>query len=106
MVFGKSLDDRGVVGYFFNIDLWQSGTARVMQDGIVVKGLAPKPLDPVRYLVNPRTDLSKLDQGMRGEPSRMSLASSDGWIMKAEHIKARYMPSNQMLPREQRSLPV
>ena len=35
-----------------------------MQDGIVVKGLAPKPLDPLRYHINPRTDLIKLEQGM------------------------------------------
>ena len=38
-----------------------------MQDGIVVKGLAPKPLDPLRYHINPQTDLSKLEQDM---PSR------------------------------------
>ena len=34
-----------------------------MQDGIVVKGLAPKLLDPCRYHINPRTDLSKLEEG-------------------------------------------
>ena len=51
----KSLDDRGAVGYRLDIDIWQSGTSRIMQDGIVVKGLAPKPLDPLRYHINPRT---------------------------------------------------
>ena len=35
-----------------------------MQDGIVVKGLAPKLLHPCRYRINPRTDLSKLEEGM------------------------------------------
>ena len=35
-----------------------------MQDGIVIKGLAPKQLDPLRYHINPRTDLSKLEQGI------------------------------------------
>ena len=35
-----------------------------MQDGIVVKGLAPKPLNPCKYHINPRTDLSKLEEGM------------------------------------------
>ena len=60
----KSLDDRGAVGYLLDIDIWQSGTTRIMQDGIVVKGLAPKPLDPSRYHINPNTDLSKLEQGM------------------------------------------
>ena len=44
----KSLDDRGSVGYLLVNDVWQSGTTRVMQDGIVVKRLAPKLLDPSR----------------------------------------------------------
>ena len=35
-----------------------------MQDGVVVKGLAPKRLDPARYLINPSTDLSELEKGM------------------------------------------
>ena len=34
------------VGYLLDIDIWQSGATRIMQDGSVVKGLAPKPLDP------------------------------------------------------------
>ena len=38
----KSLDDRGSVGYLLDIDIWQSGTTCIMQDGVVVKGLAPK----------------------------------------------------------------
>ena len=48
----KSLDDRGCVGYLPDIDIWQSGTTRVMQDGVVVKGLAPKRLDPARYHIS------------------------------------------------------
>ena len=60
----KSLDDRGSVGYFPDIDVWQSGTTRIMQDGNVVKGLAPKLLDPSRYHLNPRTDLNELEKGM------------------------------------------
>ena len=47
-----------------SIDVWQSGTTRIMQDGIVVKGLAPKLLDPSRYHLNPRTDLNELEKGM------------------------------------------
>ena len=43
----KSLDDRGSVGYLLDIDTWQSGTTRIMQDGIVVKGRAPRLLDPL-----------------------------------------------------------
>ena len=35
-----------------------------MQDGIVVKGLAPKPLDPARVRVNPRSGLNDLEKGM------------------------------------------
>ena len=35
-----------------------------MQDGIVVKGSSPKPSDPLRYHVNPRSDLTKLEKGM------------------------------------------
>ena len=49
----KSLDDQGVVGYLLDIDVWQSGTTCIMQDGTVVKGLAPKRLDPARYHLNP-----------------------------------------------------
>ena len=60
----KSLDDRGSVGYLLDIDVWQSGTTRSMQDGIVVNGLAPKLLDPSRYHLNPRTDLNELEKGM------------------------------------------
>ena len=35
-----------------------------MQDGIVVKGLAPKLRDPSMYHLNPRTDLNELEKGM------------------------------------------
>ena len=59
----KSLDDRGCVGYPLDIDIWQSGT-RIMQDGVVIKGLAPRRLDPVRYHLNPRTDLNELEKEM------------------------------------------
>ena len=58
------LDDRGSVGYLLDMDVWQSGTTRIMQDGFVVKGPAPKLLDPSRYHLNPRTDLNELEKGM------------------------------------------
>ena len=35
-----------------------------MRDGVVVKGLAPKRLDPARYHINPATDLNELEKGM------------------------------------------
>ena len=35
-----------------------------MQDGVVVKGLAPRRLDPARYYINPTTDLNELEKGM------------------------------------------
>ena len=60
----KSLDDRGSVGYLLDIDVWQSGITRIMQDGIAVKGLAPKRLDPAKYHLNPRTDLNDLEKGV------------------------------------------
>ena len=60
----KSLDDRGCVGYLLDIDTWQSGTTRIMQDGVVIKGLAPRRLDPARYHLNPTTDLNELEKGM------------------------------------------
>ena len=60
----KSLDDRGSVGYLLDIDIWQSGTTRIMQDGVVIKGLAPRRLDPCRYHLNPGTDLNELEKGM------------------------------------------
>ena len=60
----KSLDDRGCVGYLLDIDIWQSGTTRIMQDGVVVKGLAPRRLDPERYYINPTTDLNELEKEM------------------------------------------
>ena len=60
----KSLDDGGSVGLLLDIDVWQSGTTRIMQDGIVVKGLALKHLDPARYDLNPMTDLNELEKGM------------------------------------------
>ena len=53
------------MGYLLDIDVWQSGTTRIMQDGIVVmKGLAPKLLDPSRYHFNHQTDLNELEKGM------------------------------------------
>ena len=56
----KGLDKDQAHGYLLDIDIWQSGATRVMLDGIVIKGLAPKQLDPI----NPQTDLDKLEQGM------------------------------------------
>ena len=58
------MGDRGSVGYLLDIDVWQSGTTRIMQDGTVVKGLAPKRLHPARYHLNPSTDLNELEKGM------------------------------------------
>ena len=60
------MDDRGCVGYLLDIDTWQSGSSatRIMQDGVVIKGLAPKRLDPGRYHLNPSTDLNELEKGM------------------------------------------
>ena len=52
------------MGYLLEIDVWQGGATRIVQDGIVVKGLAPKPLDPLRCYVNPRCDLKELEKGM------------------------------------------
>ena len=60
----KSLDDRGSVGCLLDIDVWQSGTTCIMQGGVVIKGLAPRRLDPRRYHLNPGTDLSELEKGM------------------------------------------
>ena len=60
----KSLGDRGSIGYFLDIDVWQSGTTRIMQDGIMVKGLGPMLLNPCKYHINPRTDLEKLEKGL------------------------------------------
>ena len=60
----KSHDNRGAMGYLLDIDIWQNGTTRIMQDGKVVKGLAPQPLDPLRYHVNPRCDLNELERGV------------------------------------------
>ena len=61
------MDDRGCVGYLpesLDIDIWRSGTARIMQDGVVIKGFAPRRLDPARYHLNPYTDLNELEKGM------------------------------------------
>ena len=60
----KSLDDRGSVGYLLDIDIWQSGSTRIMQDGVVVKGLAPKRLDPCRYQLTAGPTLDDLEKNM------------------------------------------
>ena len=60
----KSLDDRGSVGYLLDIDIWQSGTTRIMQDGVVIKGLAPKRLDPCRYQLTAGPTLDDLEKNM------------------------------------------
>ena len=52
------------MGYLLDIDIWQSGTARIMQDGVVIKGLGPQRLDPARDHLNPSTDLDELKKGM------------------------------------------
>ena len=35
-----------------------------MHDGVVIKGLAPRRLDPCRYHLNPGTDFNELEKGM------------------------------------------
>ena len=60
----KSLDDRGSVGYLLDIDIWQSGTTRIMQDGVVIKGLAPRRLDPCRYQLTSGPTLDDLEKNM------------------------------------------
>ena len=60
----KSLDDRGSVGYLLDIDIWQSGTTRIMQDGVVIKGLAPRRLDPCRYQLTAGPTLDDLEKNM------------------------------------------
>ena len=60
----KSLEDRGSVGYLLDIDIWQSGTTRIMQDGVVIKGLAPRRLDPSRYQLTAGPKLDDLEKNM------------------------------------------
>ena len=60
----KSLDDRGSVGYLLDVDIWQSGATRIMQDGVVIKGLAPKRLDPGRYQLTAGPALDDLGKNM------------------------------------------
>ena len=62
--FGKSLFWLPRNISILDIDIWQSGTTRSIQDGVVVKGLAPRRLDPVKYHLNPNTDLNELEKGM------------------------------------------
>ena len=60
----KSLDDRGSVGYLLDIDIWQSGATRIVQDGAVIKGLAPERLDPSRYQLTASPTLEDSDANM------------------------------------------
>ena len=60
----KSLDDRGSVGYLLDVDIWQSGATRIMQDGVVIRGLAPKRLDPGRYQLTAGPALDDLEKNM------------------------------------------
>ena len=84
----KSLDDRGSVGYLLDINIWQSGTTSIMQDGVVVKGLAPKPLDPAKYHLNPSTDLNEQEKrdAVANNPG-ISLGSSNGSTTQVASIK-------------------
>ena len=75
----KSLGDRGSVGYLLDVDIWQSGTTRVMQDGVVIKGLAPKRLDPGRYQLTAGPALDDLEKNMpwrsiKDEPWQLQVA--------------------------------
>ena len=67
-----------------------------MQDGIVVKGLGPKLLDPSRCHLNPPTDLNELEKDRRDVQSNTTSESSNGSIMKVERIKAIPTQSSQM----------
>ena len=58
------MDDRGSVGYLLDIDIWQSGNTRIMQDGVVIKGLAPRRLDPWRYQLTAGPTLDDLEKNM------------------------------------------
>ena len=60
----KSLDDRGSVGYLLDIDIWQSGATRIKQDGVVIKGLSPKRLDPSRYQLTASPPFEDSDANM------------------------------------------
>ena len=60
----KSLDDRGSVGYLLDVDIWQSGATRIMQDGVVIRGLAPRRLDPGRYQLTAGPALDDLEKNM------------------------------------------
>ena len=86
----RSLDDRSCVGYLLDIDIWQSGTTRIMQDGVVIKGLAPRRLDAARYHLNPSTDLDELEKGMPWQ-------TIHGSIMQVAYIKGLPSLLNLML---------
>ena len=45
----RSLDPRAAIGQPLEIVLWRSETTRVLVEGVVVKGLGPRKLDPLRY---------------------------------------------------------
>ena len=62
-----------------------------MQDGVVVKGLAPRRLDPARYRLNPTTDLSELEKGM---PWR-SIQDEFGKFKWIDH-SGRFLSSNPL----------
>ena len=81
-------DDRGSVGYLLDIDVWQSGATRIMQDGIVVKGLAPKRLHPARYHLNPSTDLDELEKGMPWRTNQDEFGTFK-WVDHAVSIRGR-----------------
>ena len=101
----KSLDDRGAVGYLLDIDIWQSGATRKMQDGIVVKGLAPKPLVPSRYHIKPNTDLSKLEQGMPWRSIKDEFGKSKWIDHEVEYTKVLHLLSKLMPLQRQSSWP-
>ena len=99
----KSLDDRGCVGYLLDIDIWQSGTTRIMQDGVVVKGLAPR-----RILQGITSILSQISMSLRkgchGGPFKMSLGSSSGSTILVVSIMGHPSPLNLTLRRSMCSL--
>ena len=60
----KSSDNRGAMGYLLDIDIWQRQTTKILQDGVVIKGLRPQPLEPAQYRVNPSQE--RLDRPREG----------------------------------------
>ena len=93
----KSLDDRGSVGYLLDIDIWQRGTTRIMQDGVCdqrscTQTSRSKQISAYCLVRHSMTQISIC----HGEAFKMSLASSSGWTTKARSIRALRTPLSPM----------